>query len=63
MAFNGCTINYSSGDIALLGQDLVDVKPTVFITVARILNKFYDSINADIKNFEPQKRELAMKAI
>jgi len=38
---------------------LTDVRPTIFITVARILNKWYDNINNDIKSMELKKREEA----
>lgn len=44
-----CTrIAFYSGDILRLKEDLVAAKPTVLMTVPRLLNRFYDGIVAKL---------------
>lgn len=38
-----------SGDVLKLKDDLRDVKPTIFVSVPRLYNKFYDVINSEFK--------------
>lgn len=47
---NGARIGFSSGDIKLLTDDLQALKPTVFPTVPRLLNRMYDKVSTCIDN-------------
>lgn len=40
----GATIYYFSGDILKLKNDIIDVKPTIFASVPRLFNRFYDAM-------------------
>lgn len=46
---NGAKIGFSSGDVKLLTNDLQALKPTIFPTVPRLLNRMYDKIMAGAK--------------
>ena len=41
---SGARIGFSSGDVKLLTDDLQALKPTVFPTVPRLLNRMYDKV-------------------
>jgi long-chain acyl-CoA synthetase len=41
---NGASIGYYSGDVLKLKEDMADLKPTVFGSVPRLYNRFYDVI-------------------
>lgn len=58
MHFN-VTIYFFSGDILKLKEDLAIFKPTIFLSVPRIYNKFYDSIKAGIEAKSPIIQKLA----
>lgn len=40
----GSSINFFGGDLLKLKDDLADVKPTIFVSVPRLYNKFYSGI-------------------
>lgn len=40
----GCKIAFFGGDILKLKDDIQDSKPTIFISVPRLFNRFYDVI-------------------
>ncbi|POM57699.1 Long-chain-fatty-acid-CoA ligase [Phytophthora palmivora] len=42
--FNGAAVGYYSGDVKLLMDDLGELKPTVFPSVPRLLNRIHDKI-------------------
>ncbi|KAF7643604.1 hypothetical protein LDENG_00236620, partial [Lucifuga dentata] len=44
MLVSGASIGYFQGDIRLLSDDLITLKPTVFPVVPRLLNRMYDKI-------------------
>lgn len=44
MFMHGVKIGYFQGDIRKLTEDLMELKPTVFITVPRVLNRIYDKV-------------------
>lgn len=44
--YEGVSINFFGGDILKLKEDLADVRPTIFISVPRIFNKFYSAMKA-----------------
>ncbi|XP_025107943.1 LOW QUALITY PROTEIN: long-chain-fatty-acid--CoA ligase 5-like [Pomacea canaliculata] len=48
MFMHGVKIGYFQGDIRKLTEDLMELKPTVFITVPRVLNRIYDKIQAAV---------------
>ena len=39
---------FSRGNIKLLTNDLMEMKPTIFPTVPRLLNRIYDKVRLDI---------------
>jgi len=41
----GGKVGFYSGDITKLKEDLYDLKPTIFASVPRLFNKFYNTIN------------------
>jgi long-chain acyl-CoA synthetase len=42
--YGGASIWFFNGDVMKLKEDLADVRPTVFPSVPRLYNKFYDAI-------------------
>lgn len=61
---NRCKICLFSGDVRQLKDDLAIFKPTLFASVPRIYNKFYDKIMEGIKGMEGTwKGNLINKAI
>ena len=48
----GCQVGLSCGDVSKLKEDLEIFKPTIFVSVPRLYNKFYDAIKA---GFESKK--------
>uniref|UniRef100_A0A915AGU2 Long-chain-fatty-acid--CoA ligase n=1 Tax=Parascaris univalens TaxID=6257 RepID=A0A915AGU2_PARUN len=54
----GASTAYYSGSIQQLNNDLMDVKPTIFPVVPRLLNRFYDLIQVKLKNSNPLFRAI-----
>lgn len=48
MIQHGARIGFNSGDIRRLLDDLAIVKPTIFPTVPRLLNRIYDKVHQDV---------------
>ena len=48
LIFYQVKVGVYSGDIHLLMEDIKVLKPTIFVTVPRIFNKIYDSINSKL---------------
>ncbi|XP_012936178.1 long-chain-fatty-acid--CoA ligase 5 [Aplysia californica] len=46
---SGARIGYYSGDVTLLMDDLATLKPTIFPSVPRLLNRIYDTVQAGVK--------------
>ena len=47
----GCFCVVSKGSVSkVLKNDLEDVKPTVFLSVPKLYNKFYDAVNAKLSD-------------
>ncbi|KAI9228234.1 MAG: hypothetical protein DHS80DRAFT_15894 [Piptocephalis tieghemiana] len=46
---NGARIGFFRGDTAKLLDDIVDLRPTVFISVPRLFNRIYDKVLAGVK--------------
>jgi len=45
----GGKIGFYQGDIKLLSEDLRDLKPTIFITVPRLLNRIYSKVTDNLE--------------
>ena len=45
MYINGCQVGFYRGDVKLLMEDIGALKPTVFPTVPRLLNRVYDKVH------------------
>uniref|UniRef100_A0A8C0G0X5 Long-chain-fatty-acid--CoA ligase n=1 Tax=Chelonoidis abingdonii TaxID=106734 RepID=A0A8C0G0X5_CHEAB len=56
MYSSGARVGFFQGDIRLLTDDMKTLKPTVFPTVPRLLNRIYDKIQSGAQN--PLKRVL-----
>ena len=41
---HGARIGYFSGDIRTLTEDLMELRPSIFPTVPRLLNRIYDKV-------------------
>lgn len=54
----GASVGFFSEDITKIVDDAVALKPTLFITVPRLLNKLYDKIRAGIEEKSWIKRKL-----
>ena len=48
MLYKGAKIGFYGGDVLKLKEDLADLKPTIFPSVPRLYNKFYDAIKGKL---------------
>lgn len=48
MFTNGAQIGFYQGDVKRLTEDMAELKPTIFATVPRLLNRLYDKVAAQI---------------
>ena len=62
MFMTGAQVVYVAGDITTLTKDVQLVKPTIFLTVPRLLNKVYDKIQDGIRG-NPFKKWLFETAL
>jgi len=60
---NGASIGYYCGDVLKLKEDMADLRPTVFGSVPRLYNRFYDVIKGNINNAPGLKKAVANQAI
>ncbi|CAB4381446.1 uncharacterized protein OCT59_028041 [Rhizophagus irregularis] len=49
MTYGGVSIGFYQGDTLKLLDDIAELKPTVFISVPRLLNRVYDKVMAGVK--------------
>ncbi|RIA88588.1 hypothetical protein C1645_725835 [Glomus cerebriforme] len=49
MIYGGVAIGFSQGNTLKLLDDIVELKPTIFISVPRLLNRIYDKVMAGIQ--------------
>jgi long-chain acyl-CoA synthetase len=49
MVYGGVSIGFYQGDTLKLLDDIAELKPTVFISVPRLLNRVYDKVMAGVK--------------
>jgi long-chain acyl-CoA synthetase len=52
---NGSKIGFFSGDIKCLVEDIQILKPTIFISVPRLLNRIYDKVMAGVQSSKAKK--------
>lgn len=48
---NGARIGFFQGDVKLLIGDIKALKPTVFVSVPRLLNRVYDKVSSNLCRF------------
>jgi long-chain acyl-CoA synthetase len=58
----GC-IAFYSGDVLKLKDDIAQVRPTIFASVPRLYNKFYDGIKGNMEKLTGMKRYMADSAV
>jgi len=56
--YKGTKIAFFGGDVLKLKEDIQAVRPTVFLSVPRIFNRFYDAINLNLKQLKGFKATL-----
>jgi long-chain acyl-CoA synthetase len=54
----GSQIAFYQGDIKKLADDLKEVKPTIFCTVPRLLNRIYAKVSENLENTSLLKRQI-----
>lgn len=59
----GGTVGFFNGDVQKIKDDLVELKPTFFISVPRLFGRFYDKMQEGINNLTGMKKSLANKAV
>lgn len=59
----GGAIGYYCGDLLKLREDLELLKPTILVSVPRVLNRFYDLIKSNLDSFKGLKSKLIKKSI
>ena len=47
----GAKIGFYSGDLQTMLSDVQELKPTIFMSVPRLLNKMYDKVSYDFGKF------------
>jgi long-chain acyl-CoA synthetase len=55
----GAKIGFSSGDNLKLKDDIALLKPTIFASVPRIYNRFYDAIKGQVGKLTGYKKKIA----
>ncbi len=48
MYINGCQVGFYRGDVKLLMDDIGALRPTIFPSVPRLLNRVYDKVMATV---------------
>jgi long-chain acyl-CoA synthetase len=60
---NGCAIGFYQGEVMKLMEDIGVLKPTVFLSVPRVLNRVFDKITQGVKEAGGAKQFLFNKAL
>jgi long-chain acyl-CoA synthetase len=63
MVASGGKIGFFNGDVQKLKDDLATLKPTVFMSVPRLFNRFHDAMKDGINKLTGIKKSLADRAI
>ena len=50
LMLNGARIGFFRGDVKTLLNDIQELKPTLFISVPRLLNRIYDKVSYSFGN-------------
>jgi len=56
LAYVGAKIGFSCGDTLKLKDDMAILKPTIFASVPRIYNRFYDAIKLNLSKLTGLKK-------
>lgn len=59
----GCAIGFFQGDVMKLRDDLAVLKPTIFVSVPRLFNRFYDVISQQLNELSGPKKLLANRGL
>ena len=59
----GMSIGFFQGDMLKIREDLAELKPTVFTSVPRLYNRFYDVISQQLSSLSGPKKLLATRAL
>ncbi len=59
----GGSIGFYSGDVQKLKEDLTILKPTIFVSVPRLFNRFFDLIKGQLNKITGLKKILVERAI
>jgi long-chain acyl-CoA synthetase len=49
---------FYQGDVMKLKEDLMELKPTIMVSVPRLFNRFYDGMQSKIKELTGIKRTI-----
>ena len=63
MIIRGARVGYFNGDVFKLKDDLAELKPTFFVSVPRLYNRFYDAMQAKINELTGVKAALLQKGV
>lgn len=63
ITYVGGKVGMFGGDVLKIKDDLAILKPTIFVSVPRLFNKFYDTIKGRMSDLTGCKSSLARKAI
>lgn len=63
LLYSGSQIGFYNGDVQKLKEDLAILKPTIFVTVPRLLLRFHDVIKSGLAKLKGCKQSLAIKAV
>jgi long-chain acyl-CoA synthetase len=58
MLAKGASVGFFRGNILWLLEDIALLRPTVFPSVPRLLNRIYDKLNAAIQSLPPLRRRI-----
>lgn len=59
----GMSIGFFQGDILKIREDLAELKPTIFPSVPRLFNRFYDVISQQLSSLTGGKKLLVSRAL
>lgn len=58
----GNSVGFYRGDLSVLLDDIVALRPTVFLAVPRFYNRLYDGVHAKLATASPLRRNLFKRA-
>ena len=61
--FRGTKVAFYSGDILKLKEDIAAARPTIFVSVPRLLTRFYDAITSKFAEEKGMKKSLINHAL